>query len=222
MQPEYEHINAIPAARRALADVLRRMFEMPPGDPGAIQFWADSSIAIVDANEAIVDATLRLVDWWDANPRADAPAERVHAAMSAEELRRAVAAVQRDRIAPAFEYHRQAACELADAAGRAATDPGDDVKTLVEASNVRHNPMLKALLDKADNFGEYIDELGRDQYKDMWREAARHTPGGANIDWIEQTIMPDGGVVTTSAERFKSPPPPPPRKRAKKAKKRKR
>jgi hypothetical protein len=228
VEPEYEAINAVVHARTAVGDVLRPVLEKRPESVEEfVSFWAASGEALVEANISVVDAAIALVDWWREHPtRASADTERVYKATSSEELRRAVNDLDRDRLAAAYEYHRQAARELVELAGRAdlaSIADTEDTARLIEDTNIHKNPTLKKILDKATNFGDYVEEIGKEQFSDAWRQAAERTPGGPTIDWIEQTVMPDGRAVTTRAETFESPPKVPPRpprkKRGKNAKK---
>lgn len=228
MEPEYEAINAVVYARKAVGDVLRAVLEeRPESVEEFVSSWAESGEALVEANIGVVDAAVALVEWWREHPtRASADTERVYKATSSEELRRAVNGVDRDRLAAAYEYHRQAARELVELAGRAdlaSIADTEETARLIEDTNTHKNPTLKKILDKATNFADYVEEIGKEQFIDAWRQAAEQTPGGPTIDWIEQTVMPDGGAVTTRAETFESPPKAPPRpprkKRGKNAKK---
>lgn len=221
MEPEYEAINAVVYARKAVGDALRAVLgERPESVEEFVSSWAESGQALVEADIGVVDAGVALVDWWREHPtRASADTERVYKATSSEELRRAVNGVDRDRLAAAYEYHRQAARELVELAGRAGLASIADIEEtarLIEDTNTHKNPTLKKILDKATNFADYVEEIGKEQFIDAWRQAAEQTPGGPAIEWIEQTVMPDGGVVTTRAETFESPPKAPPRPTRKK------
>ena len=211
MQPEYEAINAVVHAHKAVGDVLRPILdERPESVEEFVSLSAESSEALIEANIRVIDAAIALVDWWREHPtRASADTERVYKATSSEELRRAVNDVNRDRLAAAYEYHRQAARELVELAGRAdraSIADTEETAGLIEDTNTHKNPTLKKILDKATNFADYVEEIGKEQFIDAWRQAAEQTPGGPTIDWIEQSATPAAtGALSPLAPRRSSP-----------------
>lgn len=217
MEPEYEAINAVVYARKAVGDVLRAVLEeRPESVEEFVSSWAESGEALVEANIGVVDAAVALVEWWREHPtRASADTERVYKATSSEELRRAVNGVDRDRLAAAYEYHRQAARELVELAGRAdlaSIADTEETARLIEDTNTHKNPTLKKILDKATNFADYVEEIGKEHSSTPGgRRPSRHPAGRPSTGSSRPSCLT--GALSPLAPRRSSPRPRRPRGR---------